>query len=126
MTAGERVNYPSRTKEELIEANFLLRQRIKQLEESETSPKRDERGSGTSDTLYHIFFDLAPDPMAITNFDNGQLIDVNQAFVAWSHYSRDKLIGPTPPRNSAFGLTIKAGTQSSTGYTIRIPLVMLK
>ena len=33
--------------------------------------------------------------MAITDIDNGQLVDVNQAFVEWSCYSRDALIGRT-------------------------------
>ena len=48
-----------------------------------------------NDLFYHTFFDLAPDPMAITDFDNGRIIDVNKAFAAWSGYSRDELIGHT-------------------------------
>jgi|GEM_PF-3395528 len=45
--------------------------------------------------FYHTFFDLAPYPMAITDFSNGRVVDVNQAFVSWSLYSREELIGYT-------------------------------
>ncbi len=45
--------------------------------------------------LYHVIFDLVPDPMAITDLANGRLIDINQAFTSWSGYSRDELLGHT-------------------------------
>jgi len=46
-------------------------------------------------SFYHTFFDLAPGPMAITDFNNGYIVDVNEAFVSWSFYSRDEIIGRT-------------------------------
>ena len=49
-----------------------------------------------SHSVYHAFFDLTPDLMAITDLENEQIVDVNQAFVAWSQYSRNELIGRTP------------------------------
>lgn len=62
---------------------------------TEKGHDRDERALWENDRFYYAFFDLAPDPMAITDIDNGQLVDVNQAFVDWSCYSRDALIGRT-------------------------------
>ncbi|MCX5806107.1 MAG: PAS domain S-box protein [Proteobacteria bacterium] len=84
-----------RTKPELIKEDSLLKQKTKELEESKTRCNKDDGTFWKSDYLYHAFFDLAPDPMAITDFDNGRIIDVNQAFVAWSHLSRDALISHT-------------------------------
>ncbi|OPY78179.1 MAG: Blue-light-activated protein [Syntrophorhabdus sp. PtaU1.Bin058] len=86
---------PFRTNQELLEEISVLKQRIKELEEYEARRSKDKEGLWRSDNPFHIFFDLAPDPMAITNFDDGRIIDVNQAFVAHSHYSRDELIGRT-------------------------------
>jgi two-component system, cell cycle sensor histidine kinase and response regulator CckA len=59
-------------------------------------PSRGAAGSPVNDHhLYHVIFDLVPDPMAITNLGNGWLIDVNQAFISWSGFSRDELLGHT-------------------------------
>ena len=86
---------PSGTNQELFKEIAVLRQRIKELEEYEAKRGEDTEGLWRSDHPFHIFFDLAPDPMAINDFDDGRIIDVNQAFVAQSHYSRDELIGRT-------------------------------
>ncbi|MDD3846827.1 MAG: PAS domain S-box protein [Syntrophorhabdaceae bacterium] len=48
---------------------------------------------GKGQDLYHSFFALAPDPMAVTDPDTGLILDVNRAFVAWSLYSREELLG---------------------------------
>jgi len=86
---------PSRTKPEPIKENSSPKHKFKELEESETMRGKDEEALQKSDSFYHTFFDLVPDPMAITDFDNGRIADVNEAFVAWSHYSRDELTGRT-------------------------------
>ncbi|OPY74670.1 MAG: Blue-light-activated protein [Syntrophorhabdus sp. PtaU1.Bin058] len=86
---------PSGISEELLKENSLLKQKIKELEKFEAKPNKDEEDPWRNDYPYHVFFDLAPDPMAITDLDDGRIIDVNQAFVAQSHYSRDALIGRT-------------------------------
>ncbi len=72
-----------------------LKQGIKDPEGPGKRRDKGEKALWKNDRFYHAFFDLAPDPMAITDIDNGQLVDVNQAFVAWSCYPRDALIGRT-------------------------------
>jgi PAS domain S-box-containing protein len=85
----------SGTNPKLIEENSLLKQKIKELEEYKAKFNDDDRALWKNDSFYHAFFDLAMDPMAITDFDTGRIIDVNQVFVEWSHHSRDELIGQT-------------------------------
>lgn len=85
----------SRTNQELLEEISVLKQRIKELEEYERRRSKDKEGRWGSNYPYHAFFDLAPDPMAITNLDDGRIIDINQAFVTQSHYSREELVGRT-------------------------------
>ncbi len=62
---------------------------------SEARNKADEEALTERDTLYHSFFDFAPDPMAVTDPDTGTIIDVNQALLEWSGCSRDQLLGRT-------------------------------
>lgn len=85
----------NKTKNQLINELAEMRKRVAELERSETGPKRRERVLQESGAMYHTFFDLAPDPMAVTDLDTGRILDVNQTFIAWSHYSRDELIGRT-------------------------------
>lgn len=59
-----------------------------------TRPPPDIAGPPESDNhLYHTIFDLVPDPMAITDVESGHLLDVNQAFLSWSGFSRNELLG---------------------------------
>jgi PAS domain S-box-containing protein len=54
----------------------------------------DERIS-RSEKKFFTIFDLNPDPIAITDAGTGKLVDVNKAFISWTGYSREELIGNT-------------------------------
>lgn len=54
-----------------------------------------EKAHSESEFRYRIFFDTAPDLMAISDCETGCFIDVNQAFERWSGYARSELAGRT-------------------------------
>jgi PAS domain S-box-containing protein len=60
-----------------------------------TTRKEAERALQRGEFRYRTLFDLAPDPIAVGDLDDGRLLDVNQAFELWSGYSRSELIGKT-------------------------------
>lgn len=57
--------------------------------------KYSEQALRESESRYRALFELAPDPMAATDLESGRLLDINQAFVDWSGYSYEELIGKT-------------------------------
>lgn len=57
-------------------------------------PESDPRAAVTVD-LYRLFFDFSSDLMAVTDPGTGRILDINQAFVGWSSYTRDELLGKT-------------------------------
>lgn len=59
-----------------------------------TGPKADSGAPVTAD-LYRSFFDFSSDLMAVTDPGTGRILDANQAFVGWSCYTRDELLGKT-------------------------------
>jgi PAS domain S-box-containing protein len=71
---------------------------------------------------------LAPDPMAVTDLEDGRLLDVNQTFVNWSGYSYQELRGMTSvelglwmsPRDRAAMVEQLAAAQSVYGLDVRM------
>ena len=90
--------------------------------------KRSEQALRESESRYRALFDLAPDPMAVTDLEDGRLIDVNQAFVSWSGYSYQELRGKTSvelgfwmsPRDRAAMVEQLAAAQSVYGLDVRM------
>lgn len=48
-----------------------------------------------SEKKFSAAFHSSPAPMGISDLEQGRIIDVNQAFVTWSGYAREELIGRT-------------------------------
>jgi PAS domain S-box-containing protein len=46
-----------------------------------------------SEQKFSAAFHLNPNPMAITDMDTALLVDINEAFVRWSGYSREEVLG---------------------------------
>lgn len=59
---------------------------------------------------YALAFNHNPDPIVITSLTSGQYIDVNEAWVKESGYSRQEAIG-APLWNWGFGLVPMSGTK---------------
>jgi PAS domain S-box-containing protein len=60
-----------------------------------TGRKRAEQQLIQSEERFSAAFNFNPDPVAITDIETGNLIDVNPAFSTWSGYTRQELIGKT-------------------------------
>ncbi|MDM7918958.1 MAG: PAS domain-containing protein, partial [Methanosarcina sp.] len=58
-----------------------------------TESKKIEESLSKSERKFSYFFHMNLDPIAITDVARGTLIDVNEAFVYWTGYSREELIG---------------------------------
>ncbi len=46
-----------------------------------------------SEKKFSLAFNVSPDAMAITDLETADIVDVNEAFVAWSGYTRQELLG---------------------------------
>lgn len=90
--------------------------------------KQSEQALRESESRYRALFELAPDPMALTDLEDGRLLDVNQAFVSWSGYSHQEVIGKTTlelgfwmnPRNRAAMVERLAAAKSVYGLDVRM------
>jgi len=58
-----------------------------------TERKQAEENLIKSEKKFSSIFHLNPNPLAITDVATGQFIDVNEAFVQWTGYSREEIIG---------------------------------
>lgn len=58
-----------------------------------TESKKAKESLSKSERKFSSFFHMNLDPIAITDAARGTLIDVNEAFVHWTGYSREELIG---------------------------------
>jgi PAS domain S-box-containing protein/putative nucleotidyltransferase with HDIG domain len=58
-----------------------------------TGRKLAEEIISKSERKYSSMFHLIPNPMAVTDMITGKIVDVNQAFVRWTGYAREELIG---------------------------------
>jgi PAS domain S-box-containing protein len=87
------MNDPSRTNQELLEEISALKQRIQQLEQSESERKSAEVALRDSEERFSIAFRVNPAPMVISTVDDGVVLDANDRFLSMIGYSRDELIG---------------------------------
>ena len=60
-----------------------------------TEQKQYEENIQRSEEKFSAAFSINPDPVAITEIHSGKIIEVNPAFISWSGYSLDELIGKT-------------------------------
>ncbi len=82
---------PSKTKKELFEENHLLKQRIKELERSESERKKIEEALRKSEANYRQLFDNAPTGIYQINFRTGKFSKANDAFCEYLGYSREEI-----------------------------------
>jgi len=86
-----------KTKAQLINENELveLRQRIAELEASETERKRVEEALQASETRYRRLFESAKDGILILDADTGQIAAVNPFLIEMLGYCQEELLGKT-------------------------------
>jgi len=86
-----------KTKAQLINENELveLRQRIAELEASETERKRVEEALQASETRYRRLFESAKDGILILDADTGQITAVNPFLTEMLGYPQEELVGRT-------------------------------
>ncbi|MEN6375278.1 MAG: PAS domain S-box protein [Smithella sp.] len=83
---------PSKTKKELFEENQLLKQRIKELKQSESECEKIEETLREQEEKYRAFINTSKDCIFITSVD-GQWLDLNSAAVQLFGYdSREELM----------------------------------
>jgi len=60
-----------------------------------TERKKAEEHLLNSEKKFASIFHLNPNPISITDIDTGKFIDINTAYVTWTGYSREEIIGAT-------------------------------
>jgi PAS domain S-box-containing protein len=80
------------SKKELLEENILLKQRIQELEQSETNANKAEDALKKSDDLFKIMFEGHSAIMLLVDPLSGNILDANAASVKFYGYSRSKLL----------------------------------
>ncbi|MCG6536408.1 MAG: PAS domain S-box protein, partial [Syntrophales bacterium LBB04] len=86
----------SKTYQELIEENALLKQRIQDLEYSEAERKHTEEALKESEANYRQLFDSAPAAIYRVDFRNGKFLKANAVFVEYLGYSHEELTSLSP------------------------------
>ncbi|MBA4417838.1 MAG: hypothetical protein C0392_08000, partial [Syntrophus sp. (in: bacteria)] len=89
------MNNTSKTKQELIEEISFLKQRIKELEQSEVERMQIGKKLRESEDKFAVAFLKSAIPMAITTIREGRYTDVNEAFSKVMGLKREDLIGNT-------------------------------
>ena len=82
---------PSRTHQELLEENSVLKQRIQELEQSELDRKQVEEALRVSEENYRNLFENANEAIFIA--ENGKIVFLNPITTIISGYSTEELIG---------------------------------
>ena len=82
---------PSRTNSELLEEISVLKQRIKELERSESDCKRAEEALRESEERFRKLADAGWEGLVFHK--DGVLIDVNNSFLTMFGYSSEEVIG---------------------------------
>ena len=72
-----------------------MRQRISELEQSETEWLRTENALRSSEEKFFKAFHSSPAIMAISALEDGRFIEVNESFLRSTGYSREEVIGHT-------------------------------
>jgi len=88
------MNDPLRTNQELLEEISALKQRISELEQSESERKRTEEALRENVELNHAIFKEALNPILVTN-ENGEYINANAAALSFLETDLSKLLGKT-------------------------------
>ncbi|HQM45328.1 MAG TPA: PAS domain S-box protein, partial [Smithellaceae bacterium] len=52
-----------------------------------------EENPSVSEKKFSYIFQMTPDPIAISEMNTGKIIDINQAYIDWTGYSREEVIG---------------------------------
>ncbi len=65
------------------------------LHDIKTEIKKREERLTRSEEKFSTIFNVNPEPMIISDFLTGTIIDVNRAFETWSGYSREEAVGHT-------------------------------
>jgi two-component system cell cycle sensor histidine kinase/response regulator CckA len=84
---------PSGKYQKLIDENALLKQRIQELEQSESGLKRAEQALQDSEKRYRRLFESAKDGILILDAYTGKVVDVNPFLMRLLGYSYDALCG---------------------------------
>jgi len=61
-----------------------------------TERKKTEDMLIQSETKFSTAFNVFPDPMTISELMNNLILDINPAFLNWTRYTREEVIGKTP------------------------------
>ena len=83
---------PSRTNRELLEENSFLRQRIQELEQSESERKRAEEALGEGEQRLHSIIDGSPIPAFVVGKDH-RVIHWNKALEEISSIKSEEVVG---------------------------------
>ena len=86
---------PSRTNQKLLEDYAILKQRIQELERSETEHKQAEEYIKQSEKKFATAFLKNSIPMAITTVEEGSYLEVSEAFLKLIGLDRREVIGNT-------------------------------
>ncbi|MBW2561543.1 MAG: PAS domain-containing protein [Deltaproteobacteria bacterium] len=85
----------SGTNQKLIEENTLLKQRIQELEQSESERKRMAEALTKSEEKFRKAFYTSPDSVNINRLEDGMYISINPGFTRILGYTEEDIIGKT-------------------------------
>ncbi len=85
----------SKSLQELMEENAFLKKRIQVLEQSEVRYRETQDAHRACEEKFAVSFLKSPIPLAITSIEDGQYIDVNEAFAGIMGITRDELMRNT-------------------------------
>ena len=83
----------NKSKKQMINELFELRQRITELEKTEAVCKRAEEALKISETRYRRLFESAKDGILLLDTETGQITDVNPHLMVMLGYSREEFLG---------------------------------
>ncbi|MFH1251227.1 MAG: PAS domain S-box protein, partial [bacterium] len=86
----------SKTKQGLLEEINILKQRIKQLEQSELAHKRTEEALRESEEKYRRLYESSPAAIYRVNFRTGKFLDANHIFCENFGCSREEITSHSP------------------------------
>ncbi|MCX5839079.1 MAG: diguanylate cyclase [Deltaproteobacteria bacterium] len=91
---------PSRTNQQLIDENALLKQRIRELEQAESERKQTEKVLRESEEKYHVLFEGINDAVFVHDLEgdtlSGRFLQVNDMACRRLGYTREELLSLTP------------------------------
>jgi PAS domain S-box-containing protein len=91
----------SKTNQELLKENSLLKQKIRELEKSESKHKRTEEALLQSEEKFSKAFQTSPYVITIVHPEDGKFIEVNDTFISVTGFTREEALA-----DSSFGLKL--------------------